>query len=208
MALVALVALVLRRFVLNPHRRPPYSTFPFCITRYATDEFLGQRNRPAKSSRLDLDGLDERGHLRNQKPLNERERSGRCGAPQCPQSRSQKAVQGKPTRIRRAAPSYLPTRPGSDNPPLLIWGPILGGEYRSTEPLLSSSSPAWRVPPRGFERTHVAQCTRDFVPNCMCGSRHQKINVQLKQRGSTSESSEKNFSAHRSDRSFRFGQSG
>jgi hypothetical protein len=48
------------------------------------DAFLGQRNRPADSSGLDRDSVDERGHFRDQTPLNESERSGRCGAPQCP----------------------------------------------------------------------------------------------------------------------------
>ena len=38
----------------------------------------------AEASRLDRDGLDERGQFRDQKPLNGRERSGRRGAPQCP----------------------------------------------------------------------------------------------------------------------------
>ena len=36
-------ALVLWCFVLNPHRRPPYSKVLFFITRHATDEFPGYR---------------------------------------------------------------------------------------------------------------------------------------------------------------------
>ena len=55
---------VLWCFVLNPNRRSRYPTLLWCDTRYATDEFLGQRNRPSESSRLDRDGLDERGHFR------------------------------------------------------------------------------------------------------------------------------------------------
>ena len=47
---------------------------------------------------------------------------------------------------RRAAPSYLPTRPVSGNPAHSMCCPILGGNHQSSEPLLSSSSPEWRVP--------------------------------------------------------------
>ena len=41
---------MLRCFVLNPHRRSPYSKFAICITRETSDEFLGQRTRPDELS--------------------------------------------------------------------------------------------------------------------------------------------------------------
>ena len=46
---VPIMYLVLWCFVLNPHRRPPYSEFAFDITRYTTNALFGRPNRTGNS---------------------------------------------------------------------------------------------------------------------------------------------------------------
>ena len=125
-------SLVLWCFVLNPHRRSPYPKSHFelrdklrvssPVRARGTNRVLLLPSPPFRFWRCSEAPSLFAFFLRLARGRG-LDRDGRVAPPP---PRLQRAVQGKPTRY---------------NPPLLMWGPILGGNYRSAEPLHSSRSP-------------------------------------------------------------------